>query len=44
MDMIIASGKFGVIIKLCQRILDGEECQRNEKRVLSFQSLKERGM
>ena len=24
-DMIMASGKFGVIIKLCQRILDGEE-------------------
>ena len=37
MDMIISSGKFVVIItKLCQRILDGDMCQRNGKRVLLF--------
>ena len=45
MDMIIASGKFGVgvITKLCQRVLE-KICQKNGKQVLFFQFLKEKGM
>ena len=42
MEMIIASGKFGVgvIKKLCQRVLDGKVCQKNGRQVLLFQSSK----
>ena len=49
MDMIIASGKFGigVIKKLCQRVLDGKgmqnERQKNGRQVLLLQSLKGKG-
>ena len=43
MDMIMASGKFGVIRKkLFRANLMVKICQRNGKRVLLFQSLKER--
>ena len=46
MDMIMASGKFGVGVlnKLCRRVLDGKGMPENGKQVLLFQSLKEREM
>ena len=46
MDMIMASGKFGVgVLRSCVREFWMEKvCQRNGKQVLLFQSLKEREM
>ena len=45
MDMIMASGKFGVIIKkLCQRIPDGKDWPKKWKTSVVVPSLKEREM
>ena len=46
MDMTIANGKFGVGIKksFVRECLMGKVCQKNGRRVLLFQSLKEKGM
>ena len=44
MDMIMASGKFGVIIKkLCQRILDGEDWPEKSKTSVAVPILKGKG-
>ena len=45
MDMIIASGKFGVGVlkKLCRKVLDGKGIVEERKQVLLFQSFKGKG-
>ena len=46
MDMIIASGKFGVgvIKKLCPRVLDGKGMPKEWKTSVVSQALQEKGM